>query len=241
MKAGGWKVVRTRVIRLKNALRLRMARIPYYGQLDANDCGVACLRMTLEFLGHCAPYKELYSGVQVRPSGVTAAALIRTAEAYGLRAAAVHATRESLPSITRGAILHCRSGHYVVLDRVKRDGTVRVLDPRLGRRAILLADCCALFSGIAIVLWRADQPSSDHVTKWSALISPRRMWSRYRQVLPGTFFWTAVHVTSLGAAAAFIGTLGGRIAPPMMPLFIGCAALVLCGMRFSGLLILAAS
>ena len=206
-----------------------MARIPFYRQLEARDCGIACLRMALEFLGRHVHYKDVYDGVQTRPEGVTAAALIRAAESFGLRAAAVRATEETLPSIPRGAILHCRAGHYVVLDRVERDGTVRVLDPKRGRRTIPEADCKLLLSGIALVFRNANDPLSQAAARWSAVqAAAKREWSRYRHVLPGAFLWTAVHVGSLGVAAALIGILGGRLEPPIVPLLIGCAALVLC-------------
>ena len=228
MKPEARTAVRKRVVRLTNALRLRIARIPYYRQIDANDCGVACLRMTLEFHGRRVRYKDLHCGVQTRADGVTAAALVRSAEVFGLRAAAIHATRETLPSISRGTILHCRSGHYVVLDGVERDGTIRVMDPLVGRRTIPAADYGVLLSGIAIVFQLADDDLNSQVVRSSAAQMAQRAWSRYRHVLPGALFWTAAHVISLGAAAALIGILGSRLEPSIAPPLIGCAALVFC-------------
>jgi hypothetical protein len=183
--------------------------------------------MTLEFLGRRIHFKDVYASVQIRRDGVTAAALIRAAESFGLRATAVRATKETLPSIPRGAILHLRAGHYVVLDSVTPDGTIRVLDPRAGLRTIAGGDTHGVVSGIAIVLRNADARSDHAVTRWNVVRAAAKLaWLRYRNVLPAALMGTAGHVLSLMIAATLIGILGGTRS--VLPLFVSCVALAFC-------------
>lgn len=214
--------------RLMAVARLRMSRIRYYGQLETHDCGVACLSMALDFLGRPVGYRELRGVVKLGANGATAAAIIHAAESFGFAATAVCATSDALRAMARGAILHCRLGHYVVFDGVERDGTVRILDPRRGRRSIRAADCDGVLSGIGIVLRPTSRCSHDGRSRWSAVqAAAQRAGPCSRHVLPGALLWGLVHLASLGTVAGLIGVMGSPM-PLIVRVLIGCAALASC-------------
>ena len=61
------------------------------------------------------------------------------ARSFGLRGRAVKVEAAGFPYLPRGTILHWEFRHWVVLERLGRDGA-RVVDPAGGRRWIPIAD-----------------------------------------------------------------------------------------------------
>jgi hypothetical protein len=73
----------------KLARARRGHKVPFVQQLEATDCGAACLTMVLGHLGRDVPLDEVReaAGVSGR-DGVDANAIVRAAEWYGLRSRA---------------------------------------------------------------------------------------------------------------------------------------------------------
>ncbi len=69
----------------------------------------------------------------------------------GLDARGVSIDLDALRFLERGSILHWEFNHFVVFDRVVRDG-VEVLDPALGRLRIPMDRFSKSFTGVAIIL-----------------------------------------------------------------------------------------
>ena len=83
-------------------------------------------------------------------------------DARGLRVTETAA----LASVPLPAIAHYRSGHFVVLERVRTGRSVRVVDPMRGRLELSMADFLEEFSGVVVALQRTaafhpDRPYSD--------------------------------------------------------------------------------
>jgi ATP-binding cassette subfamily B protein len=127
--------------------------IPHVRQMEAADCGAACLAMVLRYLGRQVPLDELRDATATDRGGVSALAIIHAAGAYGLRARGVRADIDGLSRLPRGAVLHWEFSHFVVLDRVHRRG-IGVVDPAYGRRFIPLRDVRKSYTGVAIVFTR---------------------------------------------------------------------------------------
>lgn len=121
-------------------------------QLAAADCGAACLAMVLNFFGRVRPLDELRDAVGADQNGASALGILRAARSYGLRGRGVQLEDISdLHLLPRGSILHWEFNHFVVLDRVRKDG-VMILDPAFGRRRITLAEFDKAFTGVALLL-----------------------------------------------------------------------------------------
>jgi len=132
-------------------------RVPYIQQLEAADCGAACLAMVLAYHGHAVTLDEarLAAGTS---RGTDALGIVRGAEQLGLRGRGVQVDVGDLEHLAPGSILHWDFNHFVVLVRVRR-GRVEIVDPAFGRRQIPRDRVRRHFTGVALVF----EPGEDFV------------------------------------------------------------------------------
>jgi ABC-type bacteriocin/lantibiotic exporter with double-glycine peptidase domain len=129
--------------------------MPVVRQLELSDCGAAALATVLAFHGRDVPLRELRTATRTGRDGLDALALVEAARRYGLEARGVAVEAKDLGDLPRGSILHWRFDHFVVLDRVRRDG-VDVVDPALGRQRVSGDLLGKSFTGVAIVFAPAE-------------------------------------------------------------------------------------
>ncbi len=137
------------VLRLAPGTRRR--RVPYVEQMEAADCGAACLAMVLGYYGRRVTLDEAREATGTSHGGVAADELLRAAARFGLRGRGVRLEPEELGYLPPGSILHWGFDHFVVLERVTRRG-VRIVDPARGRRLVSLALVGQQFTGVALAL-----------------------------------------------------------------------------------------
>jgi len=189
-------------------------QIPAVRQDTATDCGAACLAMVLGYHGKRVHLADVRQVTGAGRGGATAEALLAAGRWFGLRGRGVRVDSvEALEAIEPGAILHWRFSHFVVLERVRRDG-LSIVDPAGGRRIISHQEARRSFTGVALLFEPADgfEPASAG-TRQNAL-------KRYLQPLlahSGTL--ARVLVTSLLvqifalAVPLLIGVLVDRVVP----------------------------
>ncbi len=114
-------------------------RFPVVRQLDAMDCGAACLGMIAQYHGHRVSMPFIRQEAGTSTSGTTLAGLRHGGAAIGLAIEAVKVSPERLGELQLPAIVHWEGNHWVVLISV--DGpTVRVADPAIGPRKMSRAE-----------------------------------------------------------------------------------------------------
>jgi ATP-binding cassette subfamily B protein len=140
----------------KLARSRRGHKVPFVQQLEAADCGAACLAMVLGHLGREVNLDEVReaTGVSGR-DGVDALSLVRTAEWYGLRTRALTLDVEQLRYLPPGSILHWEFNHFVVFDRISKKG-IEIVDPSMGPRVVSPARFGEAFTGIVLVFEPSD-------------------------------------------------------------------------------------
>lgn len=138
------------LLRLGAAARRRLEHVQ---QLEAADCGAACLAMVLRYYGRDVALDEVRDATGADQNGVSALGILRAARSYGLRGRGVKIEdREELELVPRGSILHWEFSHFVVFDQLERGGAVAILDPALGRRVVAAAEFDRVFTGVALLL-----------------------------------------------------------------------------------------
>ncbi|MCW2577553.1 MAG: lantibiotic transporter permease/ATP-binding protein [Modestobacter sp.] len=130
-------------------------RVPWIRQMEAADCGAACLAMVLAYFGRRVPLDELRDTTSTNRDGVDAFTLTQAARSHGLSARGVAADIEELGDLPPGSILHWEFNHFLVFERVRRK-EVHVVDPALGRRRLSLQAFRRAYTGIAIVFAPGD-------------------------------------------------------------------------------------
>ncbi len=109
-----------------------MFSFPFYKQLDAMDCGPACLRMIAKYYGRSYSIQTLRDRSYITRGGVSLLGTSDAAESIGFRTMGV---RLSFEKLSKEALLPCiahwRQRHFIVVYKIKKD-TVYVADPAHG-------------------------------------------------------------------------------------------------------------
>jgi ATP-binding cassette, subfamily B, bacterial len=131
-------------------------RVPWVRQMGLADCGAACLAMVLAYHGKQVPLDELRQMTSTNRDGVDALAMTQAARQYGLSARGVAADLDDLERLPPATILHWEFTHFVVFERLRRNG-VQVMDPALGRRRLSMGVFRRSYTGVAITF----EPGED--------------------------------------------------------------------------------
>jgi ABC-type bacteriocin/lantibiotic exporter with double-glycine peptidase domain len=130
----------------------RSHTIPFVQQLEWTDCGAASLTMVMGYHGSTVRLAEVRESMGIGRDGVSAKAILDTAEKYGLIGRGIKVAVEQLHLLKPATILHWEFNHFVVFDRVVNDDAVRIVDPGTGTRDVPLAEFAKAFTGVAIEL-----------------------------------------------------------------------------------------
>ena len=103
-------------------------RIPFVQQLEASDCGAACLAMVLGLHGRHVELTDARRVVGSGRDGVSAQSILEGAASFQLLGRGVRLDPDELRFLPRGSILHWGFNHFVLYDRDTRRG-VRIVDP----------------------------------------------------------------------------------------------------------------
>jgi ATP-binding cassette subfamily B protein len=150
-------------------------RVPWVRQMALADCGAASLAMVLAYHGKHVPLDELRQMTGTNRDGVDALAMTQAAQRYGLRARGVAADLDDLEQLPPATILHWEFAHFVVFERLRRNG-VQVMDPALGRRRLSMDVFRRSYTGVAITF----EPGEDFQT---AKLNTTSTWRYLRPLL----------------------------------------------------------
>ncbi|MEM8974147.1 MAG: cysteine peptidase family C39 domain-containing protein [Pseudomonadota bacterium] len=118
-------------------------------QMEAAECGAACLAMVLSAYGRYVALEEARSRCGVGRDGASVPAIARAAETYGLTTKALRREPQTLKDLPLPAILHWSFDHFVVLERIS-GGRFHLIDPAVGRRSVDASEMGRCFTGIAL-------------------------------------------------------------------------------------------
>lgn len=135
---------------LWTGLWARRPRLPMYMQMEANECGLACLAMLASHHGSGRTLAQLRTELPVSRKGLSVRGLVRMAQAMDLSLQPVRLELDAMPELTLPCILHWDMDHFVVLRRLTRRGGV-IHDPAVGVRHVSTDEFDRRFSGVAIL------------------------------------------------------------------------------------------
>lgn len=144
-------------------------RVPVRMQLNAIECGAACLAMVLSHFGRQTDVGECRSILGGGRDGVSAQHIAKAARDMGLsvKAYSVQEVRD-LAQLARPAILHWDFNHFVVFEAIGRKG-LHIVDPSTGRAHVTWSEVAQRFTGIALTF----APAGSFVPK-TGMGSPLR-------------------------------------------------------------------
>jgi ATP-binding cassette subfamily B protein RaxB len=132
------------------------SRLPVILQVEAAECGLACLAMVAGHYRLRTDLATLRNKYSLSMRGATLKSIIEIAKSMKLASRPLKLDLEHLGELKLPCILHWDMNHFVVLRSVSRTGVV-IHDPAVGRRSMGMADFGKHFTGVALEL----SPAAD--------------------------------------------------------------------------------
>lgn len=124
---------------------------PIVLQMEAVECGAACLAIILAHHGRWIPLEQLRAACGVSRGGSKASNLVAAAGRFGLAAQGFRKEPQTLHQLPMPCIIHWHFNHFVVLEGLK-GGRAYINDPAIGRRTVDMAEFDRAFTGVALGL-----------------------------------------------------------------------------------------
>ena len=157
-------------------------RIPFVQQLEAAECGAACLAMVLGYHGQHVRVDTVREVAGVGLAGLDALSILKTGEHFGMCGRGIRLDFDDLAYLPPASILHWKFNHFIVFEGMARRG-VKIIDPVQGRRLVSFDEFRRSFTGIALLLERTESftPSArDSSSVWHYL---KQLVKRYQLVI----------------------------------------------------------
>ncbi|WP_375310364.1 NHLP family bacteriocin export ABC transporter peptidase/permease/ATPase subunit [Bradyrhizobium sp. A5] len=126
-------------------------KTPTILQMEAAECGAACLAMVLAFHGRWVPLEQLRVECGVSRDGSKASNIVRAARRFGLSAKGFRQELATLRSAPTPCIIHWNFNHFVVLDGIE-EKYAYINDPAFGRRRIGIDELDRSFTGVVLTM-----------------------------------------------------------------------------------------
>lgn len=143
--------------KVKRPVQAGCVRVPVIMQMEALECGAACLAMVLAYYGKWVPLEQVRADCGVSRDGSNARNMVRAARSYGLIAKGCRFEPDTLRR--QGSfpcIIHWNFNHFVVLDGFKGDKAL-LNDPAKGSYAVSMETFDQSFTGICLLF----EPGAD--------------------------------------------------------------------------------
>lgn len=126
-------------------------KVPVVMQMEALECGAACLAMILAYYEKWIPLEQVRSDCGVSRDGSNARNILRAARSYGLTAKGYRYEPEDLRKVGKfPCIIHWEFNHFVVLDGFRGDKAV-INDPARGTLTVSMKTFDEAFTVICLM------------------------------------------------------------------------------------------
>jgi len=132
--------------------KVKIKKVPVIMQMEALECGAACLAMVLAYYGKWLPLEQVRRDSGVSRDGTNAADLLMASRNYGMNAKLLKAEPQQLRGIdVFPCIIHWNFNHFVVLNGFKKNKAV-INDPARGVVEVSSEEFDRSFTGALIGL-----------------------------------------------------------------------------------------
>lgn len=164
--------------KIKTPVKNGVAKTPVIMQMEALECGAACLTMILAYYNKWIPLEQVRLACGVSRDGSNAGNILKAARNYGLTASGYRFEPEELKKDGQfPAIIHWNFNHFVVLCGFKGNKAI-INDPGRGEVKVDMEAFDEAFTGIVLLFEPSEtfEPSGK----------PKSIWGFARKRLKGT-------------------------------------------------------
>ena len=131
------------------AERNRIADTRTVLQIEATECGAACLSMILQYFGQYVPLEQLRAETDVSRDGSSAKNIVRAAMQRDLHCNGYELDIDGLSELSPPCILWWQRNHFVVYEG-RKGGSFYINDPAYGKRRVDMQTMKRDFSEVAL-------------------------------------------------------------------------------------------
>ncbi len=136
--------------KIKEPVINKVAKVPVIMQMEALECGAACLDMILGYYEKYLTLEEVREACSVSRDGTSAVNIVKAANSYGLVAAGYKYTLSRLrEKVSYPCIVFWEMNHFVVLNGFKNDKAY-INDPARGSISMPISDFEDSYSGVVL-------------------------------------------------------------------------------------------
>ncbi|MBO7698961.1 MAG: ATP-binding cassette domain-containing protein, partial [Erysipelotrichaceae bacterium] len=192
--------------KIKKPVTNRVAKVPMIMQMEALECGAACLTMVMAYYNKWVPLEQVRYDCGVSRDGSNAKNVLLAARNYGFDARGYRFEPESLKKEGEfPCIIHWNFNHFVVLDGFRGNKAV-LNDPARGEVTVSMKEFDEAFTGIVLMI----EPGEEFVPSGK----PKSILAFVRKRLKGTG-----PLVAFVAITTIISYLFGIINPIMSQVF----------------------
>ena len=138
-------------IKIKSPVENNVAKVPVIMQMEALECGAACLTMVLAYYDKWIPLEQVRRDCGVSRDGSNAKYILKAARSYGLSASGYRYEPETLKEKGKfPCIIHWGFNHFVLLKGFKGDKAY-LNDPAKGNTIVTMEEFDREFTGICLI------------------------------------------------------------------------------------------
>lgn len=145
-------------------------KTPTVLQMEALECGAACLAMILGYYGKTVSLEKIRTDCGVSRDGVKASHIFKAAEKYGLKGKGYKTELSALKFLTAPVILFWNFNHYVVFEGFKGKKAC-INDPAAGRRLVDAEEFNGAYTGVVLAFEKTEDfgASGEKESFWTKL------------------------------------------------------------------------
>lgn len=128
----------------------RRKKVPYITQLGSMDCGIACLTMIFNYFGLKSDIVDVGANICIGRDGMSLEQMKEIAETYGFKFNAYKYGYDQKNLISMLPAILCNDSHYIVVEKVKKNGKFVVVDPAKGKQIIEFAELQSRYRDILV-------------------------------------------------------------------------------------------
>lgn len=127
-------------------------KMPYVAQLGNMDCGIACLTMLFNYYGCKLDIVDVGADIFIGRDGMSLSTMKKVTEKFGFKFGAYRYSHDQDNLNSKLPVILCSDSHYIVVEKIKKNGKYSILDPAKGREVVDFSELKSKYKDILVCI-----------------------------------------------------------------------------------------